>query len=174
METIIYNLSGLFPYFVSFPIIVIFIFLFLKVFSKIIVKKNNIVMYGLLVNMGIKEISSYALVFLQFIVVIQTLFVSKFTIYNAVILFTPGVLYGIINLSLIEMIINIIATSFLGVVCIFEKIFYSYLVDVDMIWYVIVIFVILCLFVFVFDFYILIRNICQIMNRKMKREKISF
>ena len=167
MTEAIYYLSKLLPYLVIFPILSILLLLALYLIFKKGVSNNNVSLYGLFLEFNKKDIFSMSLIFLEFIVIIETMFISEFSLFSILFIFTPIVIYGTINLDLINMIINLFASAFLVVMCFLERVFLSYFQNVDNMWYALVLFMAVCIFIIVIDGYLLIRNINNLTKKRI-------
>ena len=171
MADVVYYLNKLLPYIVLFPILSAILLFALFLLFKKGMNNNNVSLYGLFLDFSKKEVFSLALIFLGFIMVIETLFVTDFTPFCMVFVFTPALIYGIINLDLKSMIINVFGFGFLVVMCFFERVFLSYFLNVDDMWYVFILFLAVCIFIFVIDFYLLIRNLNSLSKNKIIKKK---
>ncbi len=170
MDEVIYNLSKLLPYIIVFPFMALLL-LFLHLIFRKGVNNNNISLYGLFLSLNNKDIVSFSLIFIQFIVILETMFLNGFTSYSLLFIFTPILIYGIINLDIVNMILNFLATAFLVVLCFLEQVFLSYLIDVNYVWYVLILFVSTCLFIVAFDVFILGKNINVLTKKRIDKAK---
>lgn len=173
MTEIIYYLSKSYLYLVLFPIFAILLAGILYIKFKNNIKKNNISLYGMFLSLNRKDILSLALVLLEYIIILETMFITKFSYFSILYIFTPILIYAIINMDIINMIINIIGASFLLVMNFFERVFLSYILYVDKVWYVVVLFITVCILMFVINTYILMRNINEIVKKRVNKEKIK-
>ena len=69
------------------------------------------------------------------------------------------------------MFLNIFATIFMVVLCFFEQVFLSYLVNINYVWYVVVLFVALCMFIVAFDIFVLAKNINNVTKKRINKAK---
>ena len=171
MTEAIYYLSKLLPYLTAFPILAILLLLLLYFIFKKGVSNNNVSLYGLFLGFKKKDILSMALIFIEFIVIIETMFIQEFSYYCIVFVFTPILIYGTINLDLINMIMNLIVSSFLVVMCFFERVFLSYYLNVDSMWYALILFLAVCIFIIVIDNYLLMKNINNLTKKRIVKLK---
>ena len=168
MEQLLYYLSKLLPYLVLFPILTLLLWLVLYLLCKKGIKNNNVVLYGLFCDIQKKEVLLISLLLVEYIIIIESIFFSDFWILSLLFIFTPIVLYAIISLDFINMIMNIIATVFLLVLCFFGRVFISYFIRVDALWYVLLIFISLIVLILLMNTYILVKNINNlIIKRKL-------
>lgn len=172
MAEAIYYLSKLLPYLTLFPVLAILLLLTLYLLFRKGVNNNNVSLYGLFLSFSKKDILTLALIFVQFVMIIETMFINNFSILCFLFIFTPILLYGTINLDLINMIINILGSSFLLIMCFFERTFLSYIRNVDNMWYVIILLVAVCLFILVLDIYMLMRNINVLTKKRINKAKL--
>ena len=170
MTQTLYYLSELLPYLILFPLLSILLLIVLKVIFKNGMN-DNIALYGLFLDFPRKDVLLLALVFLQFLFIIETMVLNEFSYVIILFVFTPILLYGIISLDLVNMIMNILGDAFLLVLCFFKNIFLSYFLQVSTMWYVLILFFAVCLFILVIDMYLLIRNIDIISKRKIKKKR---
>ena len=170
MEEVFYNLSKLLPYIIVFPFTAILLFALHLAFRRG-VNNNNISLYGLFLSLSNKDVVSFSLIYIQFIIIIETMFLDGFSYYSLLLIFTPILFYGIINLDIISMFLNIFATVFMVVLCFFEQVFLSYLVNINYVWYVVVLFVALCMFIVAFDIFVLAKNINNVTKKRINKAK---
>jgi len=173
MTEIVYYLSKSYLYLVLFPIFAIILAGILYIKFKKSVKNNNISLYGMFLSLNRKDILSLTLVLLEYIIVLESMFITKFSYFSILYIFTPILIYAIINMDIISMIVNIIGASFLLVMNFFERVFLSYILYVDKVWYVIVLFIAVCVLMFVINTYILMRNINEIVKKRVNKEKVK-
>lgn len=173
MTDAIYYLSKLLPYIVLFPIMSILLLVVLYFIFKKGMNNNNVSLYGLFLDYSKKEIALLALIFLEFIILIETMFIKEFTIFCVLLTFTPILLYGIISLDLKNMIINVFGYGFLIIMCFFERVFLSYFLNVDNMWYVFILFLAVCIFIIVIDFYLMIRNLDSLSKSRIKKKRLA-
>ena len=171
MTETMYYLSKLLPYIVLFPVFAVILLAVLYVLFKKGMNNNNVSLYGLFLGFTKKDIFSLALIFIQYIVILETMFLKNLSFYCILFIFTPILVYGIINLEFGNMIINIISSMFLLVLCFFERTFLSYFTDVNGVWYVFFLFIAVCVFIIVLDTYLFIRNIDNLAIRRINKEK---
>lgn len=173
MTEIVYYLSKSYLYLVLFPIFAIILAGILYIKFKKSIKNNNISLYGMFLSLNRKDILSLTLVLLEYIIVLESMFITKFSYFSILYIFTPILIYAIINMDIISMIVNIIGASFLLVMNFFERVFLSYILYVDKVWYVIVLFIAVCVLMFVINTYILMRNINEIVKKRVNKEKVK-
>ena len=173
MTDAIYYLGKLLPYIVLFPILSVLLLVILSIIFRRGMNNNNISLYGLFLDYSKKEIASLALIFLEFIILIETMFIKEFTVFCVLFTFTPILIYGIINLDLKNMIINVFGYGFLLIMCFFERVFLSYFLNVDNMWYVFILFLAVCIFILVINFYLMIRNLNNLSKDRIQKKKLS-
>ena len=171
MTDIFYYLSKSFLYLALFPVFAIVLLIILYVLTKKSIKKNNISIYGIFLNFNKKNILSLALILLEYILIIETMFIINFSYTNIVLLFTPILIYAIINMDIINMIINILGTIFLLVMCFFERVFLSYILYVDVVWYVIALLIGVCTLIIIINTLIMMRNVNVLVKKSAKNVK---
>ena len=171
MEQILYYLSKVLPYLVLFPLFAVLLLLALYIIFKIKANNNSMVLYGLFYNLSKKDILLLALIFTEFIVVMETSFVMNFTYLLFLFLFTPILLYVIINMDIISLVRNVIIISFLLLLYFFGRVFLYYYSYVNSSWYILMIYIMLLVFIFVIDLYMLIKNIISLIDKIYKKEK---
>ncbi len=173
MAETMYYLSKLLPYIVLFPILAVVLLGVLYALFKKGMNNNNVSLYGLFLGFTKKDIFSLALIFIQFIVIIETMFMKNLSFYCILFIFTPILAYGIINLEFSNMIVNMIGSLFLLALCFFERTFLSYFLNINRVWYVFFLFLAVCIFIVVLDTYFLIRNIDNLAVKRINKEKKS-
>jgi hypothetical protein len=171
MTETMYYLSKLLPYIVLFPVFAVMLLALLYLLFKKGMNNNNVSLYGLFLGFSKKDILSLALVFIQYIVIIETLFLKELSFYSILFIFTPILMYGIINLEFSNMIMNIISSLFLLVLCFFERTFLSYFLDINSVWYIFFLFLAVCIFIIILDTYLLMRNINNLTVNRINKEK---
>lgn len=173
MDEIIYYLSKLIPYIFIFLIILAIIAIIFSIISYKKINSKNIAIFGLFMDLKTKDIISISLLILYYINVVASLFINEITIITLIILITPIIIFNIINKTVFKLIKSIISTLFIYLLLIFKSIFFNYLIDVSVLWYVVLIFAILCIFIFLYSSYSFVKNIDIIVkdNQYVKRTK---
>lgn len=173
MDEIIYYLSKLIPYIFIFLIILAIIAIIFSIISYKKINSKNIAIFGLFMDLKTKDIISISLLILYYINVVASLFINEITIITLIILITPIIIFNIINKTVFKLIKSIISTQFIYLLLIFKSIFFNYLIDVSVLWYVVLIFAILCIFIFLYSSYSFVKNIDIIVkdNQYVKRTK---
>ncbi len=172
MADVIYYLSKSLPYLVLFPILATLLLLILYLIFRKSISNDNVSLYGLFLSFSKKDIFSLALIFLEFILILESMFLKEFSYLNFVFIFTPILIYGTINLDLVNMITNLVAGSFLLAMCFFERVFISYILNVDKMWYVIILLVAVCIFIVILDVYLFMQNINNLTKKRINYERL--
>ena len=168
MEEAIYQLTKLIPYFILFPIAAIVVSIVLKIISKKKINNSNVTIYGLLMNLNNKENFLISLLLIGYIMEIESIFVMEFSIFSVVFIYLPILLFDILCMSFIRIPVDLLESTFVIALLFFKNIFFSYMMEVGIIWYVLVLFVILCAFIVVFSTYTLTGNFNRILKSKTK------
>ena len=173
MQEIVYYLSKSYLYLALFPVFAILLLAILYFIFRRSINNNNISLYGIFLSYTKKDILSLSLILLEFIIILETMFITKFSYFSILYIFTPILIYAIINMDLINMIINILGVLFISVLCFFERTFLSYILYIDNMWYVIILFVGVCILIVLLNTYMMIRNINILSKKRIKKEKIK-
>lgn len=168
MEEVMYQLTKLIPYFLLFPFVALIVFGILIFLTKKKVNQKNMVLYGLFMNLSGKGEFLISLLITHFIIEMESLFVMEFSLYSLFFLISPILIFDIMTKRFIKIPFDIIEIIFLVLLIFFKNLFYSYMIDVAVLWYVLLLFVVLCVFIVIFSTYTFAGNINYLVKEKEK------
>lgn len=174
LEAIIYQITNLLPYIALFPIITIFLVIIFSIVHKRKIDQH-FSFYGLFLDLNNKDIFSLSLLFIYYIFIVESLFVNNFSLIHFLFLLLPITIFNIINKYIVNLLVNIINSCFIYALLICKSIFFNYLIDVTVVWYVVVILLLLSLFIFFYASYFFIRNyLLLLQNNKYVQRKVKY
>ena len=171
MDEFIYVFNKLLPYFLIFPIFVIVLYIILALIYKTKINNDNISLFGLFINLNSIDVLLMSLLLVQLYFIVCSLFIMKFSIYSFIFILLPIILFGILSKDYFKIIINLLYSVFICVLLIFKDIFFSYVVEVDMLWYVVFIFIVLCLTILVLSLFMFLSNFNRIFKKKKNKSR---
>ena len=171
MESIIYELGKILPYLIIFPVFVLFFYIFTIVLSKKKISDKNVGIYGVLMNFDNYDVLKISLLVVCYLFIIESIIIVDSSYYSINFILLPIVCFEIINHSYLKILLDLVEIGFVYFILIFKNIFYSYLINVNVLWYIVVLYIILCIFIFLFATYLLFENINVLMSKKMKKVK---
>ena len=171
MEALIYELSRLLPFMILFPVVVLIFYIIMLILSKKKINTKNAGIYGVLMNFDNKDVLKFSLIVVAYLFIIESIIVVDNSYYSINFVLIPIILFEIMNSSFLKIPIDLIELAFIYFILTFKNIFYSYVFNVNMLWYVVVLYVVLCIFIFLFATYFLFENINILMNKKIDKEK---
>ena len=166
MDEFIYVFNKLLPYFLIFPAFAIVIYIILSLIYRTKINNKNISLFGLFINLNSMDVLLMALLLIQLYFIICSLFVTSLSLYSFIFILIPIILFGILSKDYLRILINLGYSLFVCTLLIFKDVFYSYVIEVDVLWYVVLIFVVLCLSIVVIALYIFLSNFYRIFKRK--------
>ena len=164
MEQLIYQLSALLPYFVIFPVLVLLLALAFNYLSKRAITNNNASFYGLFMNLTTIDIISISLLIMHYFLILETFFITENTIYSFLLLMIPIIIFNIINFNLLKVLPSIINSLLIYVLLFFKTIFYSYMMEIQVTWYVILLFAAVIIFIFFYSTYVFLNDLLSVLK----------
>ncbi len=163
----------LLPYIYCFPIY-IFILLVFFFIGKRRINDKAISFYGFFMGLNNKDIFSISLLFLYYYLVVISIFINSFSLFNVILLFAPILLFNIINFYFIKLFIDIFNTSVIYLLLYSKSIFYNYIVEVGTYWYVLLLYGLLCVFIFLYVTYVFFKRFFAIISsNKYVKDKVD-
>ena len=166
MDEFIYVFNKLLPYFLIFPVFAVLVYIILTLIYKTKIGKDNISLFGLFINLNSMDVLLMALLLMQLYFIICSLFVTSLSLYSFIFILIPIILFGILSRDYLRILINLGYSLFICTLLIFKDVFYSYVVEVDVLWYVLLIFVVLCISIVVLSIFVFLSNFYRIFKRK--------
>ncbi len=164
------NIMNIFFHFILFFAIIILI---LELGSYLLLRKNErtikgrkLNLFGLLMELDNRSILAIAILLIRYFFIIFSIIAGDQIIYvHFVILLLLAVAFGVVSLSIKNLIFEIISSVaiYFGLVC--SGILASYLVDVRFEWYVFVGNLCLIVFMLLYATFFLLRNINDVVSR---------
>lgn len=177
MNQIVYYSSKLFYFILSFLVIVILIMIFSKIFlRKYDTRGSKLKLYGLFLGLTTKDVFSLSLLTIRYIFFIWCLYANDYTrIYEDIyfyILLVPNIFYDIINKKYLNIIGDVLNNVIIYFALFFKMILHNYLIDVDKIWYVALVYGVLIIFTMIYGSYFYFKDIDYLMkeNKYIKKK----
>lgn len=164
MEQMIYQLSSLLPYFIIFPVLVAILALVFHFLSKRAITNENATFYGLFMNLRTIDIISISLLIMHYFLILETFFITENTIYSFLLLMIPIIIFNIINFNLLKVLPSIINSLLIYVLLFFKTIFYSYMMEIQVTWYVILLFAAVIIFIFFYSTYVFLNDLLSVLK----------
>lgn len=171
MELFMNEVVELLPYLIVFIVLILILNIVFFTISKKQITSKNVGIYGLLMNFTDIDILKISLIIVCYLSILESIIIVNNSYYNINFILIPILLFEILNKSFYKIPIDILELAFIYFILIFKNVFYSYLTNVNVLWYVILLYIILCIFIFVFATYILFENINILMNKKLESSK---
>ena len=165
MEQVIYQLSGLLPYFVIFPVLALILALVFNFLSKRQLTNENATFYGLFMNLRTIDIISISLLIMHYFLIIESFFVVENSIYQFLLLMIPIVIFNILNFNLLKVFPSLVNSLLVYVLLFFKTIFYSYMVEIQPAWYVILMFGVLIIFILFYSSYVFLNDLLSVLKK---------
>lgn len=153
-----------------FILVIIFEIIFYLVSSRKINNKN-IGIYGILMSFDNVDLLKVSLLVVCYLVIIELIILTEMNYYVINFILIPIISFEILNKSYAKIIIDILEIVFIYFILIFKNIFFAYLSSINMIWYIVLLYIIICGFILLFNTYFLFENINILMNKKVKTLK---
>ena len=164
MGQVMYELSKMLPYFIIFPVLAFILYIGANIMSKKQLTNENASFYGLFMNLRTVDMISISLLIIHFFLIAESLFVTENTIYVLLLLFIPMMTFNILNFNLIRVIPSLINSLLIYVLIFFKTIFYSYIIEIQPAWYVILLFIVLCAFIILYSTYVLLTDLLTVLK----------
>ena len=158
-----FDFKSLLPYLYFFPIYILLIIIFFLI-GKRSINNKRASFYGFFMGLSNKEVLSLSFLFLYYYLIIVSIFINEFSIFNIILFILPILLFNVINFYIIKFFVDIFNTAVLFLLLYSKSIFYSYIIDVGNYWYVIVLYVLLCLFIFLYATFVFFRRFFSIIS----------
>lgn len=167
---ILNEIAHLFPFIVTFSITVFLIialtFLILKKFNP---KGRKLKIYGIFLGLTTMDTISISLLLVRYIFFIYCLFqnhyVSIFEDVYFYFLLIPGILYNLLNKRYFYILLDSLNSIILYFVLFSKMIFHDYIFQVQSVWYVVLIYILLLIFTFVYGTYFTIKDIDYVVKK---------
>ena len=164
MGQIMYELTKLLPYFIIFPVLAFILYIGAHFMSKRQLTNENASFYGLFMNLRTIDMVSLSLLFIHYFLIIESIFVTENSIYTFLLLFIPMITFNILNFNLIRVIPSLLNSLLIYVLLFFKTIFYSYIIEIQPAWYVIILFIVLCAFVVLYSTYVTLNDLLTVLK----------
>ena len=165
MEQLIYQLSGCLPYFIIFPVLAAVLALVFQILSKRAITNENATFYGLFMNLKTIDIVSISLLIMHYFLIIETFFIVENSIYQFLLLMIPIVIFNMLNFNLFKLLPSLIKSLLVYVLLFFKTIFYSYMIEIQPSWYVILLFCVLIIFIFLYSTYVFLNDLLSVLKQ---------
>ena len=167
---ILNEIAHLFPFIVTFSITVFLIialtFLILKKFNP---RGRKLKIYGIFLGLTTMNTISISLLLVRYIFFIYCLFqnhyVSIFEDVHFYFLLIPGILYNLLNKRYFYILLDSLNSIILYFVLFSKMIFHDYIFQVQSVWYVVLIYILLLIFTFVYGTYFTIKDIDYVVKK---------
>ena len=167
---ILNEIAHLFPFIVTFSITVFLIialtFFILKKFNP---KGRKLKIYGIFLGLTTMNTISISLLLVRYIFFIYCLFqnhyVSIFEDVHFYFLLIPGILYNLLNKRYFYILLDSLNSIILYFVLFSKMIFHDYIFQVQSVWYVVLIYILLLIFTFVYGTYFTIKDIDYVVKK---------
>lgn len=164
MGQIMYELTKLLPYFIIFPVLAFILYIGSFIMSKKTLTNENASFYGLFMNLRTVDMVSLSLLVIHYFLIIESIFVTDNSIYIFILLFIPMITFNLLNFNLIRVIPSLVNSLLIYVLLFFKTIFYSYIVEIQPAWYVILLFIVLCAFVVLYSTYVFLTDLLTVLK----------
>jgi hypothetical protein len=164
MGQIMYELTKLLPYFIIFPVLAFILYIGAFILSRKKLTNENASFYGLFMNLRTVDMVSLSLLFIHYFLIIESIFVTENSIYMFILLFLPMITFNILNFNLIRVIPSLLNSLLIYVLLFFKTIFYSYIIEIQPAWYVIILFIVLCAFVVLYSTYVSLTDLLTVLK----------
>ena len=168
------NIAQYFFFFLAF--LLVFLIIFFSIISYFLKKykdKENVYLYGLLLNFDRKQILSLSLIFIKFTHLIFLAFAFNLEIYSLVFILILSILFNIFNFKFIHLLLDICVCFVLYFILLSKHILISYCFDVEVLWYVILLIVLLSLFIIIASLFIFLKDFLMIMKKANVVDKVE-
>lgn len=164
MEQVVYQLSSLLPYFIIFPVLALILALVFNFLSKRKITNKNATFYGLFMNLRTIDIISISLLIMHYFLIIESFFITENSIYTFLLLMIPIIIFNIINFNLIKVVPSIMNSLLIYVLLFFKTIFYSYMIEIQPTWYVILLFVVVIIFILFYSTFVFLNDLLSVLK----------
>ena len=164
MEQVIYQLSSLLPYFIIFPVLALILALIFNFLSKREITNKNATFYGLFMNLRTIDIISISLLIMHYFLIIESFFITENSIYTFLLLMIPIVIFNILNFNLIKVVPSIMNSLLVYVLLFFKTIFYSYMIEIQPTWYVILLFAVVIVFILIYSTFVFLNDLLSVLK----------
>lgn len=174
MEEIIYYLSQLFSFILTFFLIIILLFIIFKIsLRKHKITDGKIKIYGIFMGLQNNEILSMGILTIKYIFIIWC--VTGTTEQNYVYLLVMvilGILYNLLNNRFVNLLFDILNIGVIYVALTCKNLFFNYLNEVMFEWYVLLFGILVSLFVVLYVSYFFIKDLDYILkgNKHVKKK----
>ena len=116
-------------------------------------------------NLRTIDIISISLLIMHYFLIIESFFVVENSIYQFLLLMIPIVIFNILNFNLLKVFPSLVNSLLVYVLLFFKTIFYSYMVEIQPAWYVILMFGVLIIFILFYSSYVFLNDLLSVLKK---------
>lgn len=165
------ELNVIMHYMILFFVLTILFILCMYFASHRKISNKNIGIYGIFMSLDNIDALKISLLIVCYLFILELTILTEINYYLINFILIPIISFEIINKTYYKILVDIFEIAFIYFIFIFKNIYFAYLNDVNMLWYVLVLYVIICVFIILFGTYFLFENINMLMNKKRKMIK---
>ena len=165
------ELNVIMHYMILFFVLTILFILCMYFASHRKISNKNIGIYGIFMSLDNIDALKISLLIVCYLFILELTILTEIKYYLINFILIPIISFEIINKTYYKILVDIFEIAFIYFIFIFKNIYFAYLNDVNMLWYVVVLYVIICVFIILFGTYFLFENINMLMNKKRKMIK---
>lgn len=168
------TMKELFPYLYLFPIFLIILYIFFYIKSKKITN-SRLSFFGMFMGLNNKDVVSLTLLLTYYYLIVASIFINTFSPIFCIVLIVIILLFEILNFNFIYFIADIVNTGIIMFILYIKTIFYYYMIDIEVFWYVLLLYVLVCTFIYFYATLIFIRRFRTMVgkNKYVKKTKIK-
>ena len=162
MNDIIYSLKPIVPFIIYFLVLFFILFFVIFFFEKRGVDDYSAGYFGFFMNIRKRQVLALSILLTYYFVVIESIFINTFSIFNLVIFLVLEILANVVALNIKYLFFSSIFSIAMYYGLYFQKIFIGYLNDIDRVWYLQICAVLLGLFMVFITTFCVFRNASSI------------
>lgn len=159
MREFFFSLKPVIPYLLGFLVFLVAFCLLLYINYRRNVNDENVGYYGLILKFNNRKILAISCLSIYYLIIIESVFYKYFSSTNLLIFLLLTVLANVFALNLKYLLVSSLYTVFIYYLIYFQKIFISYTMDVEKIWYVELLIILITIFSIFLASYCVIKNI---------------
>ena len=177
MNLILYNLGSFFWFALTFLVFIVsFIFgpeLFArKADTNTEITKNKLKLFGIFMGLNNYEIILFSIRTVSYIFIIYSLFTNDLIEIHFIFLFLSMLTFYILSAKFKSLPLNILNSIFICIIIFSKQVFWNYLEEINLTYYVFIMAVLLSIFIFLYTSYIYLKDIEYIINKNKFIKKI--
>lgn len=180
MDEFIYQLSLFLNFILAFFLIIIIFLLITELWFRPkkdkVIEEDKLKFYGLFMGLSNYDVLLFSLKTVSYVFLVWSLFSNQLELVHFIFFLLIQILFDVLGKRPMSGVFNFFNSLFLCFLLFSKQIFYQYLVDVAIVWYVILLLLLIGAFVFFYSSYFYLKDIEFLITRnkyinKMKKSK---